>query len=123
MSGNYGTQVIESVAVRRRRLREAWLFGAERAKNTLNEQTGKVFASIMIAAVACAGCAGVSVLQVLAGQGEAEPAAHADRDHVRPGQPVTERSRPTGRTGGAATSAGAVVSMRPGVRRWAAWPA
>jgi hypothetical protein len=60
MSGNYGTQVIESVAVRRRRLREAWLFGAERAKNTLNEQTGKVLASVMIGAVACAGCAGVS---------------------------------------------------------------
>jgi hypothetical protein len=60
VSGNYGTQVIESVAVRRRRLREAWLFGAERVKNTVQEQTGKVFASIMIAAVACAGCAGVS---------------------------------------------------------------
>jgi hypothetical protein len=60
MSGNYGTQVIESVAVRRRRLREAWLFGAERAKNTLNEQTGRVFASIMIGAIACAGCAGYS---------------------------------------------------------------
>lgn len=60
MSGNYGTQVIESVAVRRRRLREAWLFGAERAKNTLNEQTGRVLASVMIGAVACAGCAGVS---------------------------------------------------------------
>lgn len=60
MSGNYGTQVIESVAVRRRRLREAWLFGAERVKNTVQEQTGKVFASVMIGAVACAGCAGVS---------------------------------------------------------------
>ncbi|WP_405058953.1 hypothetical protein OG474_40365 [Kribbella sp. NBC_01505] len=60
MSGSYGTQVIESVAVRRRRLREAWLFGADRIRNTLNEQTGKVFASVVIAAVACAGCAGVS---------------------------------------------------------------
>lgn len=63
MSGSYGTQVIESVVVRRRRLREAWLFGAERAKNTLNEQTGKVLASVMIGAVACAGCAGVSYFQ------------------------------------------------------------
>ncbi|WP_433157656.1 hypothetical protein [Kribbella sp. CA-247076] len=48
------------MAVRRRRLREAWLFGADRAKNTLNEQTGKVLASVMIGALACAGCAGVS---------------------------------------------------------------
>ncbi|MEV5961378.1 hypothetical protein AB0L70_06405 [Kribbella sp. NPDC051952] len=60
MSGNYGIQVIESVAVRRRRLRETWLFGAERARNTLHEQTGKLFASVLIGAVACAGCAGVS---------------------------------------------------------------
>jgi hypothetical protein len=60
VSGTYGTQVIESVAVRRRRLREAWLFGAERAKNTLNEQTGRILASVMIAALACAGCAGVA---------------------------------------------------------------
>jgi hypothetical protein len=60
MSGNYGTQVIESVAVRRRRLREAWLFGSDRVRNTLNEQTGKLFASVMIGAIACAGCAGVS---------------------------------------------------------------
>jgi hypothetical protein len=60
MSGSYDTQVIEAVAVRRRRLREAWLFGADRIRNKLNEQTGKVFASVMIGAVACAGCAGVS---------------------------------------------------------------
>lgn len=60
MSGSYETQVIESVAVRRRRLREAWLFGAERSRNTLDEQTGKVFASVLIGALACAGCAGVS---------------------------------------------------------------
>ncbi|MFG1909945.1 hypothetical protein [Kribbella sp. NPDC048928] len=59
-SNTYGTQVIESVAVRRRRLREAWLFGSERTKNSLKEQTGKVFASVMIGVVACAGCAGVS---------------------------------------------------------------
>ncbi len=58
MSGNYGTQVIESVAVRRRRLREAWLFGSDRVRNSLNEQVGKVLASVMIAAVICAGFAG-----------------------------------------------------------------
>ncbi|MEU4191505.1 hypothetical protein AB0E69_06385 [Kribbella sp. NPDC026611] len=61
MSGSYyGTQVIESVAVRRRRLREAWLFGQDRVKNTLREQTGKLFASVMIGVLACGGCAGYS---------------------------------------------------------------
>lgn len=70
MSGSYGTQVIESVAVRRRRLREAWLFGTERTKNTLNEQTGKVFASVVIGALACAGCAGVSYFKASAAEEE-----------------------------------------------------
>ena len=37
------------------------MFGAERARGKmLNEQTGKVLASVMIGALACAGCAGVS---------------------------------------------------------------
>lgn len=78
MSGTYGTQVIESVAVRRRRLREAWLFGAERSKNTLNEATGRVLASVMIAALACAGCAGVSYFKSSqAKQKEQQPAPAA----------------------------------------------
>ncbi|MGW6281789.1 hypothetical protein [Kribbella sp. NPDC055071] len=74
MSGsNYGTQVIESVAVRRRRLREAWLFGADRVRNTVSEQTGKVFASVMIGAIACAGCAGVSYFKASSAK-EKQPA-------------------------------------------------
>lgn len=84
MSGTYGTQVIESVAVRRRRLREAWLFGAERAKNTLNEQTGRVLASVMIAALACAGCAGVAYFKSSQAKEKQQPTPASTTGPVNP---------------------------------------
>jgi len=84
VSGTYGTQVIESVAVRRRRLREAWLFGAERAKNTLNEQTGKVLASVMIAALACAGCAGVAYFKSAQAKENQQPGSGVTTGPVNP---------------------------------------
>jgi hypothetical protein len=75
MSGSYyGTQVIESVAVRRRRLREAWLFGQDRVKNTLKEQTGKVFASVMIGVLVCGGCAGISYFKSASAKAKPAPA-------------------------------------------------
>ncbi|GAA0585242.1 hypothetical protein HPO96_10335 [Kribbella sandramycini] len=74
MSGNYGTQVIESVAVRRRRLREAWLFGSDRVRNTLNEHTGKVLGSVMLAAIICAGFAGYGYFKTsMAKQNQQQP--------------------------------------------------
>ncbi|ADB32302.1 hypothetical protein Kfla_3240 [Kribbella flavida DSM 17836] len=63
MSRQYDTQLIESVAVRRRRLREAWLFGAARSRHTLDEGVGKLFAGVAVAAVVCAGCVGYSFIQ------------------------------------------------------------
>jgi len=84
VSGSYGTQVIESVAVRRRRLREAWLFGAERAKNTLNEQTGRVLASVMIAALACAGCAAVSYFKSAQAKENQQPGSSVTTGPVNP---------------------------------------
>lgn len=63
MSRDYDSQLLESVAVRRRRMRDALLFGAQRARRTADERLGKVFAGIAIAAVLCAGCVGWSFLQ------------------------------------------------------------
>jgi hypothetical protein len=72
----YDTQLIESVAVRRRRLREAWLFGSARSRNTLDEGVTKLFASAAIAAVVCAGCVGYSFIQKGKGSGgPVEPSA------------------------------------------------
>jgi hypothetical protein len=59
---DYDSQLLESVSVRRRRLRDALLFGAQRQRRTLDERVGKVFAGVVIAAVLCAGCVGWSFL-------------------------------------------------------------
>ncbi|KUN05324.1 hypothetical protein AQI95_17855 [Streptomyces yokosukanensis] len=63
MARDYDSQLLESVAVRRRRMRDALLFGAQRARRSADERLGKVFAGIAIAAVLCAGCVGWSFLQ------------------------------------------------------------
>lgn len=63
MPRDYDTQLIESVAVRRRRMRDALLFGANRSRRTLDENLGKLFAGLAIAGVLCAGSVGWSFLQ------------------------------------------------------------
>ncbi|TCN38042.1 hypothetical protein EV644_110177 [Kribbella orskensis] len=75
VSRQYDTQLIESVAVRRRRLREAWLFGSARSRNTLDEGVTKLFASAAVAAVVCAGCVGYSFLQDQRGKNPGGPVA------------------------------------------------
>ena len=60
MSNEYGSQLIESVAVRRRRLREAWLFGVQRTRQTMDEGVTRMFAGAAIGALVCAGCVGWS---------------------------------------------------------------
>ncbi|WP_405829462.1 hypothetical protein [Streptomyces sp. NBC_01176] len=57
---DYDSQLLESVSVRRRRLRDAVLFGAQRQRRSVDERLGKAFAGIVVAAVLCAGCVGWS---------------------------------------------------------------
>jgi len=54
----YDSQLIESVGVRRRRLRDAVLFGADRGRHSMDEYLGKVFTGVILAAVICACCVG-----------------------------------------------------------------
>ncbi|MGW0787466.1 hypothetical protein ACWD04_04250 [Streptomyces sp. NPDC002911] len=63
MAREYDSQLPESVEVRRRRMRDALLFGAQQARRTADERLGKAFAGIAVAAVLCAGCVGWSFLQ------------------------------------------------------------
>ncbi|WP_374285632.1 hypothetical protein [Streptomyces sp. UNOB3_S3] len=63
MAKDYDSQLLESVSVRRRRMRDALLFGAQRARRTADEKLGKVFTGIAVAAVLCAGCVGWSFIQ------------------------------------------------------------
>jgi len=57
---DYDSQLLESVSVRRRRIRDALLFGGQRGRRTVDERVGKVVAGVVIAAVLCAGCVGWS---------------------------------------------------------------
>ncbi|WP_435846570.1 hypothetical protein [Streptomyces chrestomyceticus] len=72
MARDYDSQLLESVAVRRRRMRDALLFGAQRGRRTLDERLGKIFAGVVVAAVLCAGCVAWSFLQHTLAQQKAE---------------------------------------------------
>jgi hypothetical protein len=60
---DFDSQLLESVSVRRRRLRDALLHGAMRTRRSTDEQLGKVFVGIALAAVLCAGCVGWSFVE------------------------------------------------------------
>ena len=62
MGRDYDNQLLESVAVRRQRLREAVLFGSGRTRRRLDENIGKVVVSACLAAAACAGSVGWSFI-------------------------------------------------------------
>lgn len=63
MPRDYDNQLLESVAVRRRRVRDALLFGARRSRRTFDENLTKLFAGLAIAALLSAGCTGWSFAQ------------------------------------------------------------
>ncbi|MEU6056679.1 hypothetical protein [Streptomyces sp. NPDC047097] len=91
MARDYDSQLLESVAVRRRRMRDALLFGAQRARRTADERLGKVFAGIAIAAVLCAGCVGWSFLQHTLAEQKAEQRKQEERfqQPAKPEGPAT----------------------------------
>lgn len=62
MAKDYDSQLLESVSVRRRRTRDALLYGAQRGRRSADENLGKLFAGLAIAAVLCAGCVGWSFI-------------------------------------------------------------
>lgn len=86
MARDYDSQLLESVAVRRRRMRDALLFGAQRARRTADERLGKLFAGIAIAAVLCAGCVGWSFVQHTLAKQKAEQQKQQQRQQGQQGQ-------------------------------------
>ncbi|MEV0601249.1 hypothetical protein AB0I82_18380 [Streptomyces sp. NPDC050315] len=90
MARDYDSQLLESVAVRRRRMRDALLFGAQRARRTADERIGKMFAGIAIAAVLCAGCVGWSFLQHTLAQQKAEEQKQQQRQEQQYEQSVKQ---------------------------------
>ncbi|MFE2928180.1 hypothetical protein [Streptomyces goshikiensis] len=95
MARDYDSQLLESVAVRRRRMRDALLFGAQRARRTADERLGKLFAGIAIAAVLCAGCVGWSFVQHTLAKQKAEQQKQQQGQVQQYGQPSTSQ-QPTG---------------------------
>ncbi|OJF14976.1 hypothetical protein [Couchioplanes caeruleus] len=63
MARDFDAQLLESVAVRRRRLRDALLWGTLRTRRAAANLLGRLVAGAAVAAVLCAGCVGWSFLQ------------------------------------------------------------
>ncbi|SDK63700.1 hypothetical protein [Streptomyces indicus] len=99
MARDYDSQLLESVSVRRRRLRDALLFGAQRARRTADERLGKVFAGIAIAAVICAGCVGWSFVQNMMEKQKEEQRKQEQKQEKLVGHEVVEPTWPTGHFG------------------------
>jgi hypothetical protein len=69
MAIDYDAQLLEAVAVRRRRLRNALLLGRARARRSISDNLVALTAGCVLAAVVCAGCVGWSfVREALAAQ-------------------------------------------------------
>jgi cation transporter-like permease len=70
------TVLIEQSKIQRMRLGSALLYGRLDERRTVNDYLRRLMASLIIAAVACAVCVGVSfVVQLLSDQAKAAPAA------------------------------------------------
>jgi redox-regulated HSP33 family molecular chaperone len=63
VSRDFDAQLLESVAVRRRRLRDAVLWGSLRTRRSAPEIVTRLLAGAVVAAVMCAGCVGWSFLR------------------------------------------------------------
>jgi uncharacterized protein HemX len=60
---DYDTALLDSVAVRRRRMRDALVYGTLAIRRSYEENLGKVMASVAVAAVLAAGCVGWSFIR------------------------------------------------------------
>jgi len=63
MAREYDNQLLESVAVRRRRVRDCLLWGGQRHQRSTADNVGRFVVSCVVAAVVCAGCVGWAFLQ------------------------------------------------------------
>ena len=67
MARDLDTTLLETVRVRRRRLREAFLHGALRTRRTTSDNVRAVVIGVVLAAIACAVCAAVSFVRAHVG--------------------------------------------------------
>ncbi len=74
MAREYDAQLLESVVVRRARLREAFLWGQSRRQLATVDNLKRFAISVVVAAVLCAGCVGWSFLQGMLAERQAQQA-------------------------------------------------
>jgi type VI protein secretion system component VasF len=75
MVREYDAQLLESVAVRRNRMRESLLWGRDRRARATLDNLRRLTVGVVLAAVACAGCVGWSFVQhALAERAASSPA-------------------------------------------------
>ena len=108
MPQNSDSLLLESVATHRARLRSAFLLGWLVDRRQVNDNVKRFIGSVVLAAVACAGCVGYSfVVDALArqaaeraAQSSSAPAAPTGTPGAtgspRPTPTPTDRSRPSG---------------------------
>ncbi len=82
MSRDLDVQLLESVAVRRGRLREALVWGRERRMRATVDNLKRLGIGVVLAAVASAGCVGWSFVQDLLAQQQAEQQARQQQSVV-----------------------------------------
>ncbi len=75
MAREYDAQLLESVVVRRARLREAFLWGQSRRRLATVDNLKRFAISVVVAAVVCAGCVGWSFLQDMLAERQTQRAA------------------------------------------------
>jgi hypothetical protein len=75
MSRELDAQLLESVAVRRNRLRESLLWGRERRVRAVGDNLKRFATGVILAAVVAAGCVGWSFVQQLLAERAAEQAS------------------------------------------------
>lgn len=80
----YDAQLLESVAVRRTRLRESLLWGRSRRQLATVDNVKRFAISVVIAAVLCAGCVGWSFLKNMLAEQQRKYGAAAQIEQVNP---------------------------------------
>ena len=93
MSRDLDAQLLESVAVRRRRLRDALLRGRLRTRRSVSDNLGRLLVGAGVAAVLCAGCVGWSFLSTALAQDR-------DRAPLRPASTPASSQGSQGSQGG-----------------------
>jgi hypothetical protein len=84
LSYGYDDQLIDAVAVRRRRIESALMFGDQRLRRSWSDRTRTFVGAAFLAVIAAAGCVAVSFVTNLL----------ANDDTVRPNRADTSHSAP-----------------------------